>query len=113
MNYPDMYVVDNEPKTLCQGDIFLNFDEHVLPNNDNWQYSPYIVLTYSCDLERPKEIVYLAVSPVSKFEELLLQTLKNNKTRKPEKIDKKKNTVFGKILGIANYKSKMYFFCHQ
>ncbi|MHA2243885.1 MAG: hypothetical protein ACXADY_02860 [Candidatus Hodarchaeales archaeon] len=112
MNYPDMYVEDDESNTLCQGDIFLNFDEEVLPDNDNWQYAPYIVLTYSCDLARPKEILYLAVSPVMKFEELLTKTLEKykTKTRDPKKNKEQKSKVLGEILNLANSRQKFFFF---
>lgn len=106
MSYPTMYMSDEPPDHLCQGDIFQRFSDTVLPKSE-LEDSGFMVLTYTCDLKNPEDLSHISVCPIFEFEHMahrLAQKLKDKTKKKLETI------ITNQLHRIAQNRRKFYFF---
>ena len=61
-----MYLRDNIPNHLCQGDIFIRFPNKKLPNIEPKEVG-FMVLNYTCDLKNYKDLNYISFCPIFKL----------------------------------------------
>ena len=80
MSYPDMYKKKKKTESLSQGDIFSRFDNKAIPKSEEKELG-FIILTYSCDLEHPKDMNYVLFCPIFDFDILIEKYLELNKNK--------------------------------
>lgn len=80
MSYPDMYKVKKKTESLSQGDIFLRFENKVIPKSEEKELG-FIILTYTCDLEHPDDLNYILFCPIFDFDILIEKYLELNKNK--------------------------------
>jgi len=104
MSFPEMF---KKPKLILnQGDIFLRFGGKEIPKGEDKELA-FIVLTYSCDLEHPKDLNYILISPIFSFNTLIGKFLEKNKNKSIEKL---KDALKSRIIEFFNNDTRFHFF---
>jgi len=107
LSYSKIYL-DELQENLCQGDIFIRFDDtDVIPPVFPKEVG-FIVLSYTCDLEHYEKLPSIYCSPIFNLDNLIPRLIDEQKDiKKTEKIESNLKSIINSIL---NNQHKFYFF---
>lgn len=106
MTYPDMYYTKKKEESLSQGDIFLRFDDKIIPKSKEKELG-FIILTYTCDLEYPDDLNYILFCPILDFDIIIEKYLEINKNKTFNNIN---DALVRKVNNIFSNDNRYHFF---
>lgn len=101
-----MYFSENEKESLFQGDIFLRFEDKVIPKSEEKELA-FIILTYTCDLEHPDDLSYVLYCPIYDFDILIEKFIDKLENRTLIKIN---SAIKDVVKDLFNNDIRYYFF---
>jgi len=101
-----MYEKDKIPNYICQGDLFLRFNEEILPPVNPPELA-FMILNNTCDLIHQEDLEFICICPVFNIEVIIQAFLNKSEKKVKENI---LNGLRSKLIELSNNKKKFFFF---
>jgi len=106
MSYPDIYYAKKENELLSQGDIFVRFEDKIIPKSEQKELG-FIILTYTCDLEHLEDLNYILICPIFDFDNLIEMFIKKHEDKTLLKVQIALESI---MKSLFNNDMRFYFF---